>query len=119
MSPDVTITISTEGVAARGPEPNLTDETAAAGRAGQVRGPIPLPLDQLPEGGVASVGLEAARGAGSAPIPIDLGQMVMATTDLPSPEDLDAMIAAAGGPTPPAGTSRGTGRRRSPRATNR
>jgi hypothetical protein len=50
---------------------------------------------------------------------MDLDQMVMATTGLPSPEDLDAIMAAGNGPTPAAGTPRATGRRRSPRTTNR
>jgi hypothetical protein len=119
MDPDVTITISTRGtgstggtgsIGARGPSPSVEPE-GAGGSGGPARGPVPLPLDELP-GGAGAQEAESAgpggrpvpgggeHGAGnvvSPPMPMDLGALNAAPAGLPSPEDIEAMAAAAPG----------------------
>ena len=73
--PEVAITIMTGG--------RSSVETGAA-----EAGPTPIPLDQLP-------GARAA-GAESPPVPMDLG--TVATGEMPTPLDLDALAEAAAGP---------------------
>jgi len=121
MNADVTITISTSGdgaIGSRGPTPHLAADTTAESAAGAARGPIPLPLDQLP--GAASAALAAdmvgadgrpvpgaiesvaPRTAGAAPVPMGLDQMITTTAGLPSPQDLDTLAAE------PTGQGQGT-----------
>ncbi len=120
MTPDVTITISTAGDGtndARGPSPSLSPE-AAGSLAGAAHGPVPRPLDELPDAASARTteagpdgslpvpgDLDAAGyTAGWAPVPLDLDVMTAIRAGLPTPEDLDAIAAAAPEP-------RATGRR--------
>jgi hypothetical protein len=98
MSPDVTITISTAGGGAsdtRGPVPSLEADATAANLADSVGGPVPLPLDELPDASAGTRGTNAGGAAGSAPLPMDLDRLTTSTAGLPQPEDLDAMAAAS------------------------
>ncbi len=116
MNPDVTITISTGGdsaISTGGPRPSPTDEAIAEGAAGPPRGPIPIPLDQLPPA-VAGEGAGAMAGAGGRPVPAALesltAESAKAGGSAPMPMDLDQLMAATARRPSPKGrtTTRGT-----------